>query len=39
MELREFLTILEEDPVVAAVKSEEGLERCLQSSCGIVLIM
>ena len=39
MELREFLTILEEDPVVAAVKSEEGLERCLQSSCGIVFIL
>lgn len=39
MELREFLTILEEDPVVAAVKSEEELERCLQSSCGIVFIL
>ena len=39
MELREFLTILEEDPVVAAVKGEEGLERCLKSSCGIVFIL
>ena len=39
MELREFLLTLEQNPVVAAVKSPEGLEHCLNSDCSIVFIL
>lgn len=31
--------LLEENPVVAAIKSDQGLERCIQSECGIIFIL
>lgn len=34
-----FLEILEDCPIIAAVKDEGGLERCLKSDCGIVFVL
>ncbi len=35
----EFLEALEDSPVIAAVKNEDGLEKCLQSESSIVFIL
>lgn len=36
---RDFIRLLRENPVVAAVKSPQGLERCRESECGIIFIL
>lgn len=35
----EFRRLLEESPVIAAIKDETGLERCLASDCQVVFIL
>jgi glycerol uptake operon antiterminator len=35
----EFLKLLEQTPVILAVKSMEGLTQCLQENCGIIFIL
>ena len=39
MTKREFILLLRENPVVAAVKSAQGLEKCTESECGIIFIL
>lgn len=39
MTKREFILLLRENPVVAAIKSAQGLERCIESECGIIFIL
>ena len=39
MKYKELIALLEESPVVAAVKSEEGLVQCLSCECRIVFIL
>lgn len=34
-----LIDLLEESPVIAAVKSREGLERCLQSDCKVIFVL
>lgn len=34
-----FIEMLENNPIVAAVKSQEGLKKCLKSECQIVFIL
>lgn len=36
---REFRRLLEESPIIAAVKDEAGLIRCLSSDCQVVFIL
>ncbi|MBQ8081663.1 MAG: glycerol-3-phosphate responsive antiterminator [Clostridia bacterium] len=35
----ELISILEESPIVSAVKDEEGLSECLRSDCRIVFVL
>lgn len=35
----EFIELLQESPVVAAVKNAEGLAECLNSDCGVVFVL
>lgn len=39
MELKSFLEILEDGPIIAAVKSDADLEKCLKSDCRIVFVL
>lgn len=39
MEQYDLIHLLEANPVVAAVKDHRGLERCLESECGVVFIL
>lgn len=39
MDKQQFRNILEENPIIAAIKSAEGLTRCLESDSGIVFIL
>lgn len=34
-----MLELLEESPIIAAIKSREGLERCLKSDCKVVFVL
>ena len=36
---RAFCRLLAENPVIAAIKDEEGLARCLKSDCQVVFIL
>ncbi|HIS49276.1 MAG TPA: glycerol-3-phosphate responsive antiterminator [Candidatus Gallacutalibacter pullistercoris] len=36
---REFRRLLDDSPVIAAVKDDAGLRRCLQSECQVVFIL
>ena len=36
---RAFCRLLAENPVIAAIKDEEGLARCLESDCQVVFIL
>lgn len=36
---RAFCRLLAENPVIAAIKNEEGLARCLESDCQVVFIL
>ena len=36
---RAFCRLLEENPVIAAIKDEEGLSHCLESDCQVVFIL
>jgi len=36
---RDFIELLEENPVIAAVKDDEGLERCLESDVRVVFLL
>ena len=36
---RAFCRLLAENPVIAAIKGEEGLARCLESDCQVVFIL
>ena len=35
----DFVRIVEDNPIIAAVKDDEGLEECLQSEIGVVFIL
>ena len=35
----DFLEALEDSPVIASIKDEDGLEKCLQSDISIVFIL
>lgn len=37
--LNRFCRLLEDSPVIAAIKDESGLEQCLQSECQIIFIL
>ncbi len=37
--LNRFCSLLEDSPVIAAIKDESGLEQCLQSECQIIFIL
>ncbi len=37
--IREFRQLLEDSPVIAAIKDEAGLARCLESDCTVVFIL
>jgi len=36
---RDFLVRIKENPVIAAVKTPEGLEKCLKSDCRVVFVL
>ena len=35
----DFIRIVEDNPIIAAVKDDEGLEECLRSDIGVVFIL
>ena len=35
----DFIRIVEDNPIIAAVKDDEGLEECLRSEIGVVFIL
>ncbi|MBP3851651.1 MAG: glycerol-3-phosphate responsive antiterminator, partial [Erysipelotrichaceae bacterium] len=35
----DFITLLENTPVVAAIKDDEGLHRCIESDIDIIFIL
>lgn len=39
MDRQTLLSLLEESPIVAAVKDEEGLDACIRSECKVVFIL
>lgn len=39
MEKKEFISLVEANPVIAAIKDDNGLERCLQSDIDIVFVL
>lgn len=36
---RKFIEVIEASPVIGAVKSVEGLEKCLKSEVGVIFIL